>query len=335
MKHLPKIIVVCGPTGSGKTSLAVELCKKFDGEIINADSRQVYREMDIGTSKEVQTQMSNVKSQKLGVASPQYYIKEIPIHLINIIDPNERYNVGEFKKDAEEVITDIISRGKVPFMVGGTGLYIDALIENFSFQSISNLKSQNSKPNLKSKNLEELIEILENLDPDALNVVDLKNRRRVERAIEVCISTGVPFTKQRTKGERKYQILKLSPEISLNREKLYEKINKRVDQMISEGLEEEVRVLAEKYGWESEAMTGIGYREWNIFFVNSKSEIINSKQIPNNKSQIINDIKNVVEKIKQDTRNYAKRQMTWFKRDKEIYYVKLSEAEKLVKEFLR
>uniref|UniRef100_A0A7C4R4Q2 tRNA dimethylallyltransferase n=1 Tax=candidate division CPR3 bacterium TaxID=2268181 RepID=A0A7C4R4Q2_UNCC3 len=311
----PKIIVVCGPTGSGKTGLANYLCQKFDGEIINVDSRQVYREMNIGTGKD----LDQIK---------------VPIHLVDIINPDEKYNVGQFKIDAEEVIRDIISRGKVPFIVGGTGLYVDALTENFSFPSISNLKSKKLKINIKSKNLEELVNILGKLDPEALSVVDLKNRRRVERAIEVCLTTGIPFTKQRNRGERNYEVLKLSPAVSLDREKLYEKINKRVDEMVDEGLEKEVRSLVEKYGWESEAMTGIGYREWRLrhsipnfqFPISNKTS---SSKIQN--KQIIND---VIEEIKKNTRNYAKRQMTWFKRDKEINYVDLKKAEKLVRCFL-
>ncbi|HRY60087.1 MAG TPA: tRNA (adenosine(37)-N6)-dimethylallyltransferase MiaA [Patescibacteria group bacterium] len=309
--EMPKIIVVCGPTGSGKTSLAVQLCKKFNGEIINADSRQVYREMDIGTGKgEVKSEKLKVKS--FGVPSAQY-LEGVRIHLVNIIEPNNRYTVGQFKINAEEAIADIISRGKVPFIVGGTGMYIDALVDNFQFSSFNFQSISNNQFSIKEKSLEELVKLLEKLDPQALNVVDLKNRRRVEHAIEVCLATGIPFSKQRTKGERKYKVLKLAPLVSLEREKLYEKINKRVDEMIEQGLENEVKSLAEKYGWESEAMTGIGYREF-------RDE---------------SDIEKVKDKIKQDTRNYAKRQMTWFKRDKEIGYIDLKKAEMLVKDFLK
>jgi len=312
MQDKPKIIVVCGPTGSGKTGLAVELCKKFDGEIVNADSRQVYREMDIGTAKE----LDEISNDQFPISNQcpmnQFSIGGAPIYLVNILEPNEKYSVGQFKKDAEIAIADIISRGKIPFIVGGTGMYIDALVENFIFPSNAKIKNQKSKLQFKNKSLGDLLKTLEALDPEALKVVDLKNRRRVERAIEVCMTTGVPFTQQRKRGERNYEVLKLAPAVSLEREKLYEKINKRVNKMIEQGLEKEVQMLAEKYGWGSESMTGIGYREF-------KCE---------------EDISKIIERIKIDTRQYAKRQMTWFKRDREIAWCDLREAEKLVKEFL-
>lgn len=380
MQDKPKIIVICGPTGSGKTGLAIELCKKFNGEIINADSRQVYKEMDIGTAKEdikdiKKLRYSDIGSKKISQyhnisiskpSSAKHSIDGIPIHLIDIICPNKRYSVGQFKIDAGKAISDIINRGKVPFIVGGTGLYIDALVENFKFpmsndKSMSKSKCQKisqylniSISDLGTKSHNELVEILKNLDPDAIDIVDLKNRRRVERAIEVCVTTGIPFTKQRTKGEREYDVLKLAPDVSMDREKLYEKINKRVEEMIEEGLEKEVQYLAEKYGWDSEAMTGIGYREWRVRHSISNfsfdPELLStrveapesrtegqfpiSNKISNNKFQITKDLDSIIEKIKQNTRNYAKRQITWFKRDREINYVDLKGAERLVKKFL-
>jgi tRNA dimethylallyltransferase len=348
----PKIVVICGPTGSGKTSLAVSLCKKFDGEIVNADSRQVYREMDIGTGKElddtrysildIEGEEKNIPASPAGGQYPlsnisdgqdSHFISGIRIHLVDIVNPTDKYTVGRFKKDATSAIESIISKGKIPFIVGGTGLYIDALVDNFQLpEEITNYKLQIIKKpqTLNDKNIEELIKELEKLDPQALSIVDLKNRRRVERAIEVTLSTGIPFSKQRTRGERKYEVLKLAPAVSLDREKLYEKINTRVDQMIADGLEEEVKILADKYGWESEAMTGIGYKEWRSLFVNLKSQISNLKKNSNDKSQITKDI---IEQIKLSTKKYAKRQMTWFKRDKEINYIDQKEAEKLVKKF--
>ena len=340
-KKLPKIIVVCGPTGSGKTALAVSLCKKFNGEIVNADSRQVYREMDIGTAKNLDVNpKSQIPNPKQTQNSKSQTIQGVPVHLVNIVDPNERYNVGQFKKDAEVAIADIISRGKVPFVVGGTGLYIDALVENFQLPEENNknisVGARSPRPDLGGGTppLQELIKDLNKFDSEALSIVDLKNRRRVERAIEYCLTTGKKFSESRKKGERKYTVLKLSPAVSLDREKLYEKINKRVEEMIEEGLEKEVKTLAEKYGWDSEAMTGIGYREWREYFSVGTRHALS--------------LQNVIDQIKQDSRNYAKRQITWFKRparnalaceadgDKEINWVcpNSGGAEKLVKEFL-
>lgn len=335
----PRIIVICGQTGSGKTSLAITLCKKFNGEIVNADSRQVYREMDIGTAKGLD------KNDKLQISNDKQIpnskfqtIHEIPVYLINIVEPNERYNVGQFKKDAASAIENILLRSKIPFIVGGTGLYIDALVENFQLpEEIPNNKFQITKkseiPN--NKNIDELVKLLEKIDPQALKIVDLKNKRRVERALEYCMTTGKKFSDSRKRGERKYEVLKIAPMVS--REKLIKKIDQRVEEMIHEGLEDEVKKLAKKYGWESEAMTGIGYKEWKSLFV--KSQIPNPNDQTNPKSQISKEEKtefsSVVEEIKKDTRQYAKRQMTWFKRDKEIHWIeKEKEVEKLVKEFI-
>jgi len=308
MLNKPRIIVICGQTGSGKTNLAVSLCKKFNGEIVNADSRQVYKFMNIGTGKD----LSRVT---------------VPIHLVDIVEPNERYNVGQFKKDATSAIENIISRGKIPFLVGGTGLYIDALVENFQLPEeniqypISNIQSiSNDQYPIGEHKLEDLVKKLETVDPQALKIVDLKNRRRVERALEYCLTTGKQFSDSRKKGERKYEVLKIAPMVS--REELVKNIDQRVDKMVEEGLEKEVNELAKKYGWESEAMTGIGYREWKGYFENI--------QYP-----ISNEIKKIVDQIKISTRKYAKRQTTWFKRDKEINWIaKEKEAEKLAKNFL-
>ena len=295
----PKIIVVCGPTGSGKTDLAVSLCKKFNGEIINADSRQVYKYMDIGTGKELD-KTSNFQLASLAGGFPisnEFSIQGVPIHLVNILEPNKRYTVGRFKKDAEKAIGDIISRGKTPFIVGGTGLYIDALTENFQLPIVgADLRVYPKEGENSGSPLQKLVEILEKVDPESLKIVDLKNRRRVERALEYCLTTGKKFSESRKKGERKYEVLKLAPALSLEREKLIEKINQRVDKMIEQGLEKEVRFLAKKYGWESEAMTGIGYKEWKPFFVKSKFQMskdvenVNGKYFENCKPKVTSKI---------------------------------------------
>ncbi|MDD5731695.1 MAG: tRNA (adenosine(37)-N6)-dimethylallyltransferase MiaA [Patescibacteria group bacterium] len=326
MDNKPKIIVICGQTGSGKTNLAVQLCKKFKGEIVNADSRQVYKEMNIGTAKGG-IQKSKIKNQKFGVPSAQYILDGVPIWLVNIVEPNERYNVGQFKKDAEETIADIISRGKVPFIVGGTGLYIDALVDNYEIPEertwSDSRKAVNEKTRLRvslrnsnSKSLAELVDFLGKVDSDAQKIVDLKNRRRVERALEYCLTTGKKFSESRKKGEQKYEVLKIAPLIS--REKLLEKIGIRVEEMIEQGLEKEVKKLAGKYGWESEAMTGIGYREWGDYFASVGNRHACSKSGKNSHGCSLQSVK---DRIKIDTRQYAKRQMTWFKRDKEINWV--------------
>jgi len=309
--NLPKLIVVLGPTGSGKTGLALELCKKFNGEIISADSRQIYREMDIGTAKEGETARISGKTVRI--------VQNIPQYMIDIAEPGRDYTVGQFKKDVEEIIDFIIKRGKIPFLVGGTGLYIDAVVENFQFPDT--VGAIHESPKLKNKELSELVKMLLKKDPDAEFEVDLKNRRRVERALEVCLATGKPFTKQKTRGERKYNVLKLG--IKQEKEELHKKINKRVKEMVEEGLLEEVEKLAKKYGWDNEAMTGIGYREFKEYFSDPEG------------NADPRSLRKAIEQIKIDTRRYAKRQMTWFKKDKEINWVeKCKDAEGLVKKFL-
>jgi len=308
----PKLIVILGPTASGKTSLAVKLCKTFNGEIVSADSRQIYKGMDIGTAK-----VADQHRSKRGLTQ----IDNIPIYMVDIVEPNQVYTVAQYKKDAEKVIADIIKRRKVPFLVGGTGLYVDAVVDNFQIPTAC--RGALHAPKIKKKELSELVKMLLKLDPDAKYLIDLKNRRRVERALEVCLVTGKPFTKQKKKGERQYEVLKIG--LKVGREELHKRINKRVKEMMKQGLLKEVANLAKKYGWENEAMTGIGYREFSEYFACDPQRIMKRKKL----------LREAIEQIKINTRRYAKRQMTWFKRDKEINWAEnYREVEKLVKKFL-
>lgn len=280
--ELVKLIVLLGPTASGKTDMAIELAKDFNAEIISADSRLIYKKMDIGTAK------------------PKDF-KGIKHHLIDIINPEDEYNVALFKRDAQKAINDILKKGKTPFLVGGTGLYISAIVNNIDFPEIKpDLKLRKE---LEKKSDEELFEIYKGLDKEGAEIIDKKNKRRLIRAIEVAQTRN--FFKD-TKNEPEFDILELG--IEVQKEELKKRIEKRVDEMVKEGLEREVKSLSEK----APILETIGYREWKEY----------------------NDLREIIERIKINTFKFAKRQMTWFKRDKNIKWIKnYPEAKKEIKKF--
>lgn len=272
MSTLKKLIVILGPTASGKSELAFKLAKKFKGEIISADSRQIYKEMDIGTAKS----------------------KE-PQHLIDIVNPNQEFTLAQYKKLAIEKIKEV----DIPFLVGGTGLYIQAVVDNLDIPQVK--PNPKLRKELEKLTPEQLFEKLKKLDPEIQ--IDIHNKRRLIRAIEVCISTGKPFPKKKKKPL--FNVLQIGLKTS------DEKINQRVDEMFKKGLEKEVKNLLKKYPSDLPAFSGIGYKE------------------------IIQNPETAREQIKLHTRQYAKRQITWFKRDKRIKWVKnYQEAEELVRKFL-
>jgi len=296
-----KLIVILGPTASGKSELAVKLAKKFNGEIISADSRQVYKGMDIGTGK-------ITKKER----------KEILHYLIDIKNPNQIYTVWQYKKEAIKAINKIIKKGESPFLVGGTGLYLKAVIENLEIPRVKpDWKLRKSlELKIKTRGIKSLYDELIKIDPEAAYIVDSQNPRRIIRALEVAIKTKKPFSQQRKKGKSLFDVLEIG--LSLAEDKLKEKIEKRVNKMMKTGLVKEVKNLIKIYDKNLPAFDAIGYREI-IDYLNKK---ISSAE--------------TIKKIKKNTWHFAKRQMTWFKRDKRIHWVKnQKEAEKLVKKFLK
>ena len=285
-----KVISIVGPTASGKTKLAVKLAQKFNGEIVSADSMQIYKGMQIATAK------------------PTFYETEgVKHHLIDFVSPDETYSVAMFVKDASKCIADIYSRGKLPFIVGGTGLYVDSLLNNITFSD----EQRDEKLSLELRKIYEeqgidtLLEMLSEFDIDSANRLKAeRNPKRIIRAIEFYKTTGITITEQNEKS--KLEKSPYSPvKIGLNfkdRAKLYERINKRVDLMLENGLVNEAKdVLSSELSFTS--IKAIGYKELLPYFNGEKT------------------LDECVEKLKMETRRYAKRQITWFKRDLDINWL--------------
>ena len=285
----PIVYVIGGPTASGKSKLAVELAKKVNGEIISADSMQIYKEMNIGTAKVNKEEMQGV----------QHY-------LVDFVSPDERYSVSNFKKDAEKAIEEILEKGKTPIVVGGTGLYIDSLIYGIEFQNEEVDLEYREKLNkiADEKGLGSLYKKAQEIDPEAMKKISINDRKRIIRVLEIYHKTGKTKTEQELqsrKNEVKYEYKVFA--ITMDREKLYERIEKRIDFMKEQGLIEEVKQILEKYHTFPTAMQGLGYKEVVEYLEGSCTK------------------EEMIEKIKKETRHYAKRQLTWFRKNKETIWL--------------
>ncbi|MFA5128814.1 MAG: tRNA (adenosine(37)-N6)-dimethylallyltransferase MiaA [Patescibacteria group bacterium] len=298
--QLPKLIVILGPTASGKTGLSLKLAKKFKGEIVNADSRQIYQGMNVGTGKVI---------DKKGV---EHY-------LLDVLKPDEEFTLADYKKKALAAIKDILKRGKVPFLVGGTGLYIQSIVDNLEIPAVppnKKLRAQFEKEIKKPGAIAKWYKKLLKLDPGAAEAVDANNPRRIIRALEVCLATGKQFSKLREKGEPLFDVLQIG--INVPRQKLYENIDRRVEKMIKDGLVNETKKLLKKYNPNLPSMSGIGYKEIGEYLL-GKQDLVEAAQ-----------------KIKYRTHAYARRQMTWFRRDKRIKWIKnYKEIEEKIKKWIK
>ena len=284
-----KVIVICGPTASGKTALSIELAKKINGEIISADSMQIYKDMDIGTAKPTKEEMQGIKH-----------------YLLDFVSPEERYSVAQYKQDAKAAIKEIIAKGKTPIIVGGTGLYIDSLIYEIEYSDIKideDYRKQLEKI-VEEKGLDELYKMAMKIDPIAMEKISLNDKKRIMRVLEIYKSTGKTKTQQEEESRKNpveydYKVFA----INWDREILYKRINKRVDLMIEQGLIDEVRNILKKYDKFPTAMQGLGYKEVMDYIngIYTKEEMI--------------------EKIKMETRRYAKRQLTWFRKNKQTIWL--------------
>lgn len=304
----PKVIVVLGPTASGKTNLAVKLCQKFNGEIVSADSQQVYKDFDIGTAKE--GKLCDSKNP-LKVCRKT---DDICQYLVDFVEPKQQFNLAEYQKLAYQKLDQIGESGKIPFLVGGTGLYIEAVTEGYVLTKKST-KKKVSRGELEKKTIDELLTQIKKLDPLTAKKIDRKNKRRIIRALEVTLLTGVPFSKQKTKQIPVYSFLKIG--IKKEKEELLDRIKQRTKKMLEDGLIEETEKIVERFGKKLPALQSIGYKEVVSYLLGEY------------------DKKELEARIIQNTKKYVKRQLTWFKRDKEIVWIKgYKEAERKIKKFL-
>lgn len=285
-----KILVLGGPTAVGKTELSISLAKKLNGEIISADSMQIYKYMDIGSAKVTNDEM-----------------KGVPHHLIDVVTPNQNFSVSEFKDLGTKAIEEILHDKKLPIIAGGTGLYINALTCNMNFsETEKDEKYRNYLEELAVKNGNEYIHnMLKDIDPIAFNEIHPNNRKKVIRALEVYKLTGKPFSSYNS-GEDFY---KSDYDVhyfvlTMDREKLYNRINYRVELMMKQGLLEECKNLKQMgYNSSMQAMQGIGYKEL-LFYLEGNITLDEA-----------------IDMIKQGSRNYAKRQLTWFRRDPRVRFL--------------
>lgn len=276
-----KVIAIVGATASGKTAYSIELAKKINGEIISADSRLVYKGFDIGTAKPTLEEREGITH-----------------HMIDIVEPEFDYSAGLYSQQAGEIIKSIHKRGNTPIIVGGTGLYIDILLKNYDLPKIP--ANKNLRLELSKLDPEELYALLEKYDNNAKFSIDKNDRRKIIRAIEIIKSTGKTLAESRSIGNSKYTIEWIGK--NFDRKTLYERIDKRVDIMINDGLIDETKYLLKKHGKIPNLVGTIGYREI-IGYLNGDYSIEEGIHL-----------------LKQNTRRYAKRQLTWFRKNDDIQW---------------
>ena len=285
----PKVIVICGPTASGKTALGVELAKKINGEVVSCDSMQIYKDMTIGTAKPLPEEMQGIKH-----------------YLIDYVSPDRRYSVAEFKQDAINAIEEILKKGKTPILVGGTGLYIDSLIYGIEYNDIEIDEEYRKKleQTIEKDGLETLYNKAKEIDMQAMEKISPNDKKRIMRILEIYKATGKTKTEQEIESRKnkvKYDFKVFA--IDMPRSILYERINKRVDLMIENGLIEEVDQLLKKYTDFPTAMQGLGYKEVKEYLNGNCSK------------------EEMIENIKMQTRRFAKRQLTWFRKNKQTTWI--------------
>ena len=286
----PKVIVIVGPTASGKTALSIELAKKIDGEIVSCDSMQIYKDMNIGSAKPTIDEMQGIKH-----------------YMIDIVPPDERYSVAEYKKQAEQAIEEILQKGKTPIVIGGTGLYANSLIYGIEYSNIKLDEEYRKKleKNASSEDgLQKLYDEAIRIDSEAMKIISKNDKKRIIRVLEIYHSTGKTKTELEIESRKngvKYDYKVFA--IDMDREILYDRINRRVDIMIENGLIKEVEGLLAKYKQFPTSMQGLGYKEVVEYFDGRLTR------------------EEMIEKIKQESRRYAKRQLTWFRKNKKTIWL--------------
>ncbi|WP_100333721.1 tRNA (adenosine(37)-N6)-dimethylallyltransferase MiaA [Bacillus alkalisoli] len=292
MGEKKKLIVLIGPTAVGKTKLSIELAKKVNGEIISGDSMQIYKQLDIGTAKIHKNEMDG-----------------IPHYLIDIKEPTESFSVADFQREVRMLIDEITSRGKVPMIVGGTGLYIQSVLYDYQFsESGGNEEIRNQLEGLlEEKGEEHLFSMLQKVDQKSAETIHPNNVRRVMRALEVFESTGKTFSSftENQHNELLYEVAMVG--LTMDRKKLYERINRRVDMMMDSGLINEVKTLYDGNIRNCQSVQAIGYKELFDYFEGKTS------------------LETAIELIKQNSRRYAKRQLTWFRNKMDVTWFDMTE----------
>jgi tRNA dimethylallyltransferase len=311
---MSKLLVICGPTSTGKTGLGIRLAKKFDGEIVSADSRQVYKGMDIGTGKDVENGKWIIDNGKRG----HWEVEGVPIWLLDVVKPNQEFSVAHYVELAQKVMEDIWRRGKLPIIVGGTGFYIKGLIDGIGTLGVES--DWELRIRLKDLPAQKLYDFLARLDATkaaSMNVSDRKNPRRLIRAIEIASKNQKLYLRRQAKTENSTCVDRLKPCLAGRRaktsakalfiglrtppKKLYQRIDKRIDKQVEMGAEEEVRGLIKKgYPWNLPAMSAMGYREWQLYFEGKATK------------------EEIIQKWKFAEHAYARRQLTWFRRNPQI-----------------
>ncbi|HOJ87654.1 MAG TPA: tRNA (adenosine(37)-N6)-dimethylallyltransferase MiaA [Pseudothermotoga sp.] len=289
------MIIICGPTAVGKTEIAIKVCQSIDGEIVSVDSRQIYKFMDIGTAKPTMQERNLVKH-----------------HLVDIVKPDEYYNVYQFRVDAIQTVKRILQQGKIPIFVGGTGLYIDSLLKGI-FDGVPRDEQLRSELlEVEKQNPGSLRRLLEQYDPEYASKIHKNDLKRTIRALEVCLKSGKKFSElqKQISPAGKFTVIILNRD----RNELYDRINTRVEKMIQSGLVDEVEGLLKMgYTKELNSMKTIGYQEV-IEYIERKI-----------------DYRSMIEKIKKNTRHFAKRQLIWFRRYEDALVLNVSENEDTVK----
>lgn len=287
VKLLLNVAAIVGPTAVGKTSLAIKVARKIQGEILSCDSMQIYKKMDIGTAKATPIER-----------------QEVAHHLIDVVDINNPYSVADYQRQAQQLIRDLNQVGKLPILVGGTGLYYQAVVDQYQFfPMVSQQKVRRYwQERVKYQGLEKVYKHLESVDPGYAAKISSHDEKRIIRALEVYELTGKPFSSQQKRQVDRYNLAAVG--LYLEREQLYDRINRRVDLMLEQGLIDEVKGLWKQgYDLRYNAMQALGYKQV-LFYLEG-----------------FVTFQDMVEEIKRETRRYAKRQYTWFKRDKRIVWI--------------
>lgn len=318
-----KVIVIMGPTASGKSDIAIKLAQKFNSEILSADSRQIYRHMNVGTGKVPRDSSSphlgrGIKGE--GLVKKAYYSAGIPHYMIDIANPKTDYNVAKFKKSADKIIADILRRGKLPIICGGTGFWINAVVDNVVFPEVKPDKALRKK--LQNKSAKELFKLLKNMDSQRAETIDKNNKVRLIRAIEIAKVLGkvpTPPAPSPYQGEGWGRVEFLQIGLDAPKKKLHQNIKKRLEKRWQQGMIKEVQKLhAQGLSWQKIQSFGLGYF-WIPLYLQKK---IAKKEL--------------YEKVYQAEKDYSKRQMTWFRKDKSIIWLKnYKKIESETKKFIK